>query len=241
MRNGGTVSPALSLPGITIDVFKIDWLHAVDIGVGADFAGALLWHILKKLPGHGRKEKSDAMWELIQAHYDANDTPDRLHDFTERTVKARKAYPKFRGQAAILRHLIPFCLEVAEIHCVSGSAVDDAALNAMRHLHTCYHTLSGSCIFRSDLLRDSASRFVTLFAALQRLQPNNWRVKPKAHLLLEMAFAGGQPSLCWTYRDEDFGGSVGHVAKRRGSMVTAGGFSRAVIARTRMQPMVRLE
>ena len=239
LRNGGSVSPALSLPGITIDVFKIDWLHAVDLGVGADFVGALLWHILKKLPGRTRKDKSDAMWGLIQAHYNANDTPEKLQDFTERTVKAKKAYPKFRGQAAILRHLIPFCKEAAETHCV-GSAVDDAALNAMRHLHTCYHTLSGRCIFRRDLMRDSASRFLTLFAALERMQPKNWRVKPKAHLLLEMAFAGGQPSLCWTYRGEDFGGSVGHLAKRRGSPLSATGFSRSALARHRMQPMVRL-
>ena len=240
LRNGGRVSPVLSLPGISIRVFKIDWLHAVDQGVGADFVGALLWHVLKKLPKPTRAQKSSELWRLIQLHYEANDTPDRLHDFSERTVKGNKAYPKFRGQAAILRHLIPFCKEAAEKHCVSGSAVDDAALNAMRHLHTCYHTLGSSCIFRKDLFRDSASRFVTLFAALQTLEPRNWRVKPKAHLLLEMAFEGGRPTLCWTYRDEDFGGSVGHYAKRRGSAITAAGFSAAVLARTRMQPMVRL-
>eukprot|EP00959_Pyramimonas_sp_CCMP1952_P206754 4324153-Pyramimonas_sp.AAC.1 len=62
------------------------------------------------------------MWGLIQAPYDANETPDRLHDFSERAVTAKKARPKFRGQAAILRHLIPFCKEAAETYCDSGSA-----------------------------------------------------------------------------------------------------------------------
>ncbi|CAK0801369.1 unnamed protein product, partial [Prorocentrum cordatum] len=199
LRNGGRVSTALSTPGITIDAFKVDWLRAVDQGVGADFAGALLWHIMRKPPGRRRALQSDEMWRLIQAHYDAHSTPDRLHDFNERAAKPKKAHPKFSGQAATLRHLIPLCKEAAETHCVSGSAVGDAALNVMRHLHSCYHTLSGQCIFRKDLMRDSASR--------------NWSVEPKAHLLLEMAFAGGQPSLRWTYRGEDFGGSVGHVAK----------------------------
>ncbi|CAK0862353.1 unnamed protein product, partial [Prorocentrum cordatum] len=240
LRNAGRVAPALSIPGVTIDVFKVDWLHAVDQGVGADFVGALLWHTMEKPPGRRRAQQSDEMWRPIQAHCDARSTPDRLHDFKERTVKPKKAHPKFRGQAAILRHLIPFCKEATETHCVSGSAVDDAALNAMRHLHSCYHTLSGQCIFRKDMMRDSASRFATLSASLAALQPRSWRVKPKAHLLLEMAFAGGQPSLCWAYRGEDFGGSVGHVAKRRGSPLSATGFSRAVIARHRAQLMARL-
>eukprot|EP00959_Pyramimonas_sp_CCMP1952_P190857 3991451-Pyramimonas_sp.AAC.1 len=72
---------------------------------------------MKKFPGRRRAQQSDEMWRLIQAHCDAHSTPDRFHDFNERTVKPKKAHPKFRGQAAILRHLTPFCKEAAETHC----------------------------------------------------------------------------------------------------------------------------
>ena len=128
---------------------------------------------------------------------------------------------------------------MAEAWCTTGSAVDDAALNAMRHLATCYTTLSSDSIFCKDLLADSASRFATLYCALAKLDPKTWRIKPKLHLLLELSFSGGRPSLCWTYRDEDFGGSVGHFAKRRGAPMTARGFSAAVLKRFRLQPMLR--
>ena len=36
-------------------LFRIDWLHAVDAGVGADLAGNVLEALLHKFPGNNRK------------------------------------------------------------------------------------------------------------------------------------------------------------------------------------------
>ena len=46
---------------------------------------------------------------------------------------------------------------------------------------------------------------------MQRAAGKLWVFKPKFHL-----FQGGNLGLLWTYRDEDFGGSIAHTARRRG-------------------------
>ena len=81
--------------------------------------------------------------------------------------------------------------------------------------------------------------FVTLFGCLGKAAAE------KIANQIEGAFVRvrtrwGQPSLCWTYMDEDIGGNVGHVPESLGFMITAAGFSVSLIAHTRMQPLVRL-
>ena len=81
--------------------------------------------------------------------------------------------------------------------------------------------------------------------ALEAQEPEdevpNWKVKPKLHLFLELCSDGSQPSKTWTYRDEDWGGSVARMARRRGCVLTLPSFSSAILERFKMQqPIVRL-
>ncbi len=41
-RQGAQPSPLMAAPGFSSDVFQLDWLHVVDIGVACDLIGALL-------------------------------------------------------------------------------------------------------------------------------------------------------------------------------------------------------
>ena len=68
-----------------------------------------------------------------------------------------------------------------------------------------------------------------------------WKIKPKLHLFLELcSVERTRPSLCWNYRDEDFGGSVARLARRRGGLLSASAFSRNLILMWSMQPMIRI-
>ena len=68
-----------------------------------------------------------------------------------------------------------------------------------------------------------------------------WRVKPKLHMLLELCSEGSRPSTFWTYRDEDFGGSVSRMVRRRGGLLSVRAFSKSLIDKFRMhQPMLRI-
>ncbi len=57
------VSKIFSAPYVETCIFRIDWLHAVDQGVAADFMGNLFWLCLDKYPGANRKVPSiGALW-----------------------------------------------------------------------------------------------------------------------------------------------------------------------------------
>jgi len=59
----------------------------------------------------------------------------------------------------------------------------------------------------------------------------SWRLKPKSHLLLELAREGTNPSLTWTYRDESWGGEVAELAHRSGGAFTILAVSRQMLFR----------
>ena len=51
LSHGKRVSPIFSVFGVFTHLFRVDWLHAVDLGVGADFLGNLLALLEKAMPG----------------------------------------------------------------------------------------------------------------------------------------------------------------------------------------------
>jgi hypothetical protein len=69
-----SISPLFSIPGVNFETFGIDWLHCMDLGMGADFAGNLLYHVLPKFPGNGMKQQFKALHRHLQAWYRKNQT-----------------------------------------------------------------------------------------------------------------------------------------------------------------------
>ena len=115
MQNVGVVNPMFSLPFMHQDVWRIDWLHAVDLGCGADFLGGVMWEAMQRMPGNNIAARAQAMWDDIQRYYTTNRVESRLHGFVATTVRpeASKA-PKLRAGAAIVRHPIPYGLELVD-------------------------------------------------------------------------------------------------------------------------------
>ena len=62
-----------------------------------------------------------------------------------------------------------------------------------------------------------------LLAGLEEVaEEPNWRLKPKAHLMQEMCeMSQVNPTKHWTYRDEDFGGTMAAMARVRGGRGSA--------------------
>ena len=44
-------------------MFRIDWLHAVDQGVGPDFLGNFFVLLMQKMPGNTMEERVHHIWE----------------------------------------------------------------------------------------------------------------------------------------------------------------------------------
>ena len=62
--------------GLFTYLFKVDWLHASDKGVAADFLGNLFVLLLKKMPRGTRKFKCQKLFELMQEFYEDHDIED---------------------------------------------------------------------------------------------------------------------------------------------------------------------
>lgn len=219
LEKGAKISPLFSIHGVENKIFRVDWPHSVDQGVGADFLGNLFEMLLRKLPGT-KAQRSDALWAEIVAYYDLYSVQDRLKEFSYANIRTKTANqpPKLRGcNAASTRALILFGHQAAERHLAGNVPVEAAAKAAAYHLHMCYHSLSESSVFRQEVLENSSKAFALQYAALRDCsQDPAWRVKPKMHLFLELCSQNCRPNMFWTYRDEDFGGSVAHQNKMRG-------------------------
>ena len=57
LAKGEEVNPLLSAPFVCLSVFRIDWLHVADLGVGADCIGNILFMARQKMPGNNVQEK----------------------------------------------------------------------------------------------------------------------------------------------------------------------------------------
>ena len=219
---GKAISPIFSFPAFRTNCFLIDWLHAVDLGVCAEFLGNLFYMLVSKYPGQNRTQRCSALFVSLQAWYDAHQVESRLDNLTWTMIKQPKKTPKLRAKAAEARALVPFALEQAEAKFSSVDPVEHSALLCARHLAQCYNCLSVAN-YRADVMKENCKAFCLLYCALEATASNPmfWRVKPKLHLFQELCeFETGAPSLAWCYRDEDFGGTMAKLSRTRGGKST---------------------
>ena len=114
LDKGFSISPIFSIPFCCTKLFKIDWLHAVDLGVAADFSGSLFTLCLKELPGRNQADQCKALRELMQEFYREHKCTSRLDQLTPTMLKKKKAkFPKLRAKAGEARELVPFAKLIA--------------------------------------------------------------------------------------------------------------------------------
>ena len=150
--------------------------------------------------------------------------------------------PKLRCKVAECRALIPFVVDLADEFLDKSDPAEDIVLTGMRMLSECYKALSAAQIFSRDTLRECSVKFAEAHceAAGHYSEAGWFQPKPKLHMFLHMC-ADGAPAKTWTYRDEDFGGSVAQWAKRRGGLLSAGSFSANILNKFKMRhPVLRI-
>ncbi len=239
------ISPLLQGPWVSSAIFRIDWLHCADQGISADTLGNLFRLLAGKCEGGTISQRTTALWEKVQSYYVTHEVQDRLQNLVPSMLKQPTKPAKLRCSAAQCRALIPFADQCAQELLSSAAPVEAAAKAAIHHLHECYKALSTESIFSCDTLRRHSIRFALQYCALQRaheeVDPSAWRVKPKLHLFLEVCSEGSRPAMCWTYRDEDYGGSVARMSRRRGGALSVKAFSSNLLQRFRLQqPVLRM-
>ena len=233
LGQGRTLSPLFTAPAFRSSCILLDWLHCVDQGVAADFLGNLFWFCLNKFPGATKEEQNRELWTQIQNYYRVNQVDSRYDGWTLKMLrKSGASPPKLRGRAGKVRGLVSFGLQLAQDMLSDADPLEASVKQCAVHLHACYTCLAAAS-FDSAVLKEQSRRFCLLYVALEARHPDNstWRVKPKLHLFQHLCESGSRPSMCWTYRDEDFGGSVARMGRRRGGKNTPQSTAKSVLLR----------
>lgn len=233
--NGQELSPLCGAPWVKNTCFKVDWLHAVDQGVGADFVGNALVHIVenRRVEGSNAVSRCSALWASLQEFYRTSGAEDKLQNLTLGMLRKEgpRKSPKLRCGAAQLRALIPWVSDLCGRLLSADDPVEEAIRAAAGHLQQCYAALSSEGA--RELHRHArlfASQVVAIEAAVD--DPARWRIKPKLHLFMELVSApGARPAASWCYRDEDFGGTCAALARRRGGLLKPGATSRNMLTK----------
>ena len=227
IERGEGMCPLFMAPGIRSECFKIDWMHAADLGVAADVIGNVFAMILPLMNGHTEREKVGTLFALIQEFYKKHpEVESRLGALTKGMIAAPQKPPKLRARAAEVRGLVGFTSEIAERFLCGNDVVLQSVRALTKHLAGCYAQLSSQAPYAAVFLATHSRKLAQLYAALQdhfRLEgkPRLWRLKPKMHLFQEVCEGlHGNPSKNWCYRDEDFGGTLAILARSRGGWNT---------------------
>ena len=106
LAKGAPVSPIFSVFGVFNYLFRIDWLHAVDQGVGPDFLGNLFVLLLEKMQGRNMEERVETLWQHMQIYYTESKCEDKLKELYLKTFRpAATQPPKLKSSAAECRSL----------------------------------------------------------------------------------------------------------------------------------------
>jgi hypothetical protein len=220
MQNNIDIPSIFKIPGFTVDCIALDWLHAVDQGIGADMVGNLLWQLLAFQTGNNRAEQIKALWAKMQSYYAQHRVADPLHSLTETMLRKKaSSSPKLRGGAAQIRALVNFVAEQSSSTFNDSVPEQQAAKMAAKHLKNCYNCLSREN-YSQQVLQREATMLGMQYKALERHSLSEgtsmYKIKPKFHMFHELCMLPSNPACCWTYRDEDFGGYVAAVGRSRG-------------------------
>ena len=158
----------------------------------------------------------------------------KLDHLTRNMLSPSARSPKQRAHGSEAHGLVPIARQLA-LELLGDADPDHTVKHATLELAACYDCLSSA---RAHKLPVHSRAFCTMWVALEDLHdPETFHIKPKMHLfqeLCEMQEATEpmtRPSMHWTYREEEFGGTVAGLGRRMGGPNTAASVGEQVIVK----------
>jgi len=233
----------LTIPGFTLGCVVLDWLHVVDLGVGADVLGAFFWELITTpdlMPGNNKEQRLRSLWSTLLAWYRVNKPASVLDNLTEEMIKAGAKKPKLRCKGAECRYLIPFAAEHSAKFAQKGPHNKTVA-ELFKQLFMLQQLVGGSVRFSAEAASTCCRKFCVLYSALAAEATAGgkelWQMKPKVHLLQELieyqSWEHGCPRHFWCYRDESWCGFWARCSKRRGGANHASTTAERLLSRYR--------
>ena len=223
-------TPLLGVPFFDMSIICLDWLHIMDIGVSLHWLGSVFVLLSEKLPGNNVDQRCKALHLRMKNYYKEYGIDSQMPLlkasmlYKDKKKSSSSASPKLRAKAGEAKGLILFSLLQCTALLNNRDSFEAAVIQCAQHLHNCYQQLSQQ-VFEPSALHREALKFAALYVTLNQISVQQGRqlfkVTPKLHLFLEMTFdPKASPSTGWTYRDEDWGGQMSELARRRGGNLT---------------------
>ena len=176
------------MPGLQIDCFVIDWLHACDLGVAQDFLGNLIYFLLDRFPGASKDKRLSSVFRSMQSFYRRYSVDNRLDTLTMGMLR-KTDKKQTKSQLPSLEHL----LEKPGLSYHGAWKLQKHCWTSPTHLKTPFSMIECSLLSR-DLwnpqeLATAGQRFLLLYVSLSSdSDPEEmfWRFKPKHHLFQEL-------------------------------------------------------
>ena len=245
-----------SLPGVTPDICRPDWMHTVDLGIAADICGHAMAELLREYPGNNQDSRCQKMWEDLKNWYDTSAACDKslrqLKNMKVSMFKPPNKAPKLHGTAQQIRSVVPWLFEACHKFWATGNAHQKTVCHLLTHLRDCYDCIGFAWEGRPDLaqrLHSSAKKLWLLYIALEQEaiakdpeDSHTWRVKPKLHLFQHLCtYKDHNPRDFWCYADEAQQGSLASMFERRGGHDSPGQNAKNMLLKwTALTPFLRI-
>ena len=197
LSSEGQLSPVWSIPFMTTEALRKDWLHVSDQDVTPVFLGGLFAVVLgDKEVGRNQEERCPWLWQEIQQFYNDNGVVDKFNNLVKTMIIPKKGSIQLTGSGAEVRALVPYGLQLVNSWGPDGMTPERfAARSCMRELSACYSSLSTDASTNAaGSLLDHALAFQANLQGLHRLSPRTWQLRPKLHMFLELAAEGSNPA-----------------------------------------------
>ena len=220
------ISPLVRMPGFSVWRCMFDLMHTLELGILQKVIPAALQGLMGLPHGDSRRPEEPSVWEgrskqakcnaatlayRAWASHAAVPSHSRVKRITPRWVSGKNPdISQEHAKAAALRAMLPWVAEVAETRRSSSTA---AALRAtlVTQLWALDRVYARQPRFLSSAQEGQAkahcSAALQALAELCKLYPAGpWRLQPKAHALLHIAFDSAlqNPRVLHCYQDEDF-------------------------------------
>ena len=188
---GQEPSCLFSAPHFTLNHIKVDLLHTADLGVTQEAIGHVLYEILQEMGEGTMRQRCTILSSRLRSHYQEFRPCAQLQELTVDMLRKTGKPPKFRGKAALTRHLLPWVCMLAREFCSGHRRTPHTtARYAMIYALCEFYQSMDTADFDAEACKRHGLRCLNLWGALvqeARAADRPFYVwKPKFHLFGEL-------------------------------------------------------
>ena len=117
--------------------------------------------------------------------------------------------------------MVGFAKELVEKYCDESQALYSGVKWAVIYLNQCHDLGLHRDPFHVPSFQRAVQSFLLQYKFLEEAIGTNsllWILKPKFHMMFELAQTGDCPAMNWNYRDEEARGTLARMASSRGGL-----------------------